>query len=90
VSHNRNNVACYLCGRIGTRGFVVSSGNNELDYNGTTWRCESDRACDRRRRAAEEVMFRDRVATSGDKPLRPERVTARSRVASSPRLRAGH
>ncbi len=43
-------VTCVYCGRAGTRGFVVSSGNPDEDFAQTTWRCASTRACERRQR----------------------------------------
>jgi hypothetical protein len=73
-------IVCVYCGRRGERGFVVSSGNPDLRYGQTTWCCQSARACERRQRKAEEVMFRDNMAASDDESIRSERVTARSRV----------
>ena len=73
-------IVCVYCGRRGKRGFVISSGNPDLRYSQTTWCCQSTRACERRQRKAEGVMFRDTMAAPDDESIHPQCVTARSRV----------
>lgn len=54
MSTSRDQVICVLCGRIGTRSFVILSGNG--DGTRDSWRCATSKACDwRAAHLAQEV-----------------------------------
>lgn len=42
----RDGLVCWFCGRVGTRGFVILSGNGDGTHD--TYVCENGKACDRR------------------------------------------
>jgi hypothetical protein len=64
-------VVCVFCGRVGSRGFVILSGNG--DGTRDSWRCANSGACAKRVSDAEvDAMTDEQVVEALLRPTPPE------------------